>query len=76
MDVSPVQCDLAFAGLTTLSVGQNVILAHASAVDVYRREFKPKQGGVIGITLNGDWQMPWDDTPESEAALYHTTGKC
>ena len=25
-----------------------------------------KQNGVIGITLNGDWSEPWDDSPESE----------
>ncbi len=33
---------------------------------LYREEFKPNQGGQIGLTLNGDWQMPWDDNPESE----------
>ncbi|KIY67180.1 glycoside hydrolase family 1 protein [Cylindrobasidium torrendii FP15055 ss-10] len=52
-------------------VGQNVVLAHASAVKAYREEYKPTQGGVIGITLNGDWQMPWDDTPENIAAAQH-----
>ncbi|KAF7337788.1 Glycoside hydrolase family 1 protein [Mycena sanguinolenta] len=46
-------------------VGHNVILSHASAVKLYRDEFKPLQGGQIGITLNGDWQMPYDDSPES-----------
>ena len=48
-----------------LSVGHNLIIAHASAVKVYREEFKPTQVGQIGITLNGDWQMPYDDDPES-----------
>ncbi|KAF8919779.1 glycoside hydrolase family 1 protein [Mucidula mucida] len=52
-------------------VGQSVLLAHAAAVDVYRKEFKAKQGGVIGITLNGDWQMPWDDSPENIEAAQH-----
>ena len=47
------------------SVGHNVILSHAYAAKLYREEFKPKQGGQIGITLNGDWQMPYDDSPES-----------
>lgn len=51
--------------LCTHSVGQNVILSHASAVKVYREVFKPVQKGQIGITLNGDWQMPYDDNPES-----------
>ena len=50
----------------TPSVGHNVILAHAAAVHLYRAEFKGSQGGQIGITLNGDWAIPWDQTPESE----------
>ncbi len=49
------------------SVGHNVILAHAYAVKVYREDFKEKQGGQIGVTLNGDWAMPYDDSPESKS---------
>ncbi|TMW61561.1 hypothetical protein Poli38472_012752 [Pythium oligandrum] len=36
----------------------NLLLAHARAVDVYRKEFKDAQGGRIGITLNCDWREP------------------
>ncbi|KII91962.1 glycoside hydrolase family 1 protein [Plicaturopsis crispa FD-325 SS-3] len=49
-------------------VGHSVILAHARAVQLYRNEFKSRQGGQIGITLNGDWAMPWDQSPENVAA--------
>ncbi|KAJ6601188.1 beta-glucosidase [Mycena vulgaris] len=52
-------------------VGHSVILAHAHAVKLYREEFKSKQGGQIGITLNGDWQMPYDDSPENVEAAQH-----
>lgn len=52
------------------SVGHNVILSHAHAVKVYREEFKAKQGGEIGITLNGDWAMPYDDSPQSKHSLH------
>ncbi|KAJ7075330.1 beta-glucosidase [Mycena belliarum] len=52
-------------------VGHNVILSHAYATKLYREEFKSKQGGQIGITLNGDWQMPYDDSPENVAAAQH-----
>jgi len=38
--------------------GHNVLLAHAYAVDLYRREFQSKQGGHIGITNNQDWREP------------------
>lgn len=46
-------------------VAHNLIIAHAHAVKIYREEFKERQGGMIGITLNGDYYMPYDDKPES-----------
>lgn len=33
------------------SIAHHLILAHAQTVDIYRREFKPEQKGIIGITL-------------------------
>ena len=42
------------------------MIAHAYAVKLYREEFKVKQGGTIGITLNGDWVMPYDNSPERQ----------
>ncbi|KAL7415189.1 glycoside hydrolase family 1 protein [Mrakia frigida] len=45
-------------------VGHSVILAHGYAARMYRKDFKPTQQGVIGITLNGDWAEPFSDTPE------------
>ena len=42
------------------------MIAHANVVKMYRDEFKPSIGGTIGITLNGDWVVPYDDSPESE----------
>ena len=33
------------------SLGNNLILTHARAVDLYRRNYQREQGGVIGITL-------------------------
>ncbi|EJD41564.1 beta-glucosidase 1B [Auricularia subglabra TFB-10046 SS5] len=50
-------------------VAHSEIIAHAYAVKAYRDDFKPTQHGQIGITLNGDWKMPYDDSPENiEAA--------
>jgi beta-glucosidase/6-phospho-beta-glucosidase/beta-galactosidase len=47
-------------------VGHNQIVAHASAAKLYINNYKPKQNGIIGITLNGDWAEPYDDSPESK----------
>jgi beta-glucosidase len=41
------------------------MIAHANVVKMYREEFK-SNGSMIGITLNGDWVVPYDDSPESE----------
>lgn len=35
-------------------VGHSILLAHATAVKIYRQEVKPRYGGEIGITLNGN----------------------
>ncbi|KAH9851024.1 beta-glucosidase 1B [Lenzites betulinus] len=53
------------------TVGHHVILSHAYATKLYREEFKAAQGGSIGITLNGDWALPYDDSPENVAAAQH-----
>ncbi|WWC73867.1 uncharacterized protein I206_107839 [Kwoniella pini CBS 10737] len=50
-------------------VGHNILISHASAAKLYINDFKPTQGGKIGITLNGDWTEPYDESPENiEAA--------
>ncbi|KAL6238975.1 hypothetical protein BDW75DRAFT_200059 [Aspergillus navahoensis] len=46
-------------------VGHNILVAHGTVVKIYREEFKARDGGEIGITLNGDWAEPWD--PENPA---------
>ena len=47
------------------SSAHSIIYAHALAVKAYREDFKPTQKGQIGITLNGDWAMPYDDNQAS-----------
>lgn len=39
-------------------VGHNLLVAHGTAVKIYREEFKPHRGGEIGITLNGSLVLP------------------
>lgn len=46
-------------------VGHSLLIAHARAAKAYQKDFAPTQKGVIGITLNGDWAEPYDNTPEN-----------
>lgn len=52
-------------------VGHHIILAHARACQLYRDSFKTAQAGKIGITLNGDWAEPWDESPDSKSGGKH-----
>lgn len=40
-------------------VGHSLLIAHGTAVKVYRDEFQEKDGGKIAITLNGTSVMSW-----------------
>lgn len=57
-------------GVAVYRAGHNLLLAHAKAVDVYRKEFQSDQGGRIGVTLNANWMEPSDkyDKDSVEAA--------
>lgn len=50
------------------TVGHSLLVSHAHAAKIYHDEFK-HQKGEVGITLNGDWAEPWDQTPESKLSL-------
>ncbi|XP_015696785.2 beta-glucosidase 32-like isoform X1 [Oryza brachyantha] len=49
-------------------VAHHLLLAHASAVSLYRQKYQAIQGGQIGLTLLGWWHEPKTDTPEDAAA--------
>ena len=53
------------------TVGRNLLLAHAEAVDLYRSMFQEAQGGKIGIVLVSHWFTPFDEhsAADVEAAL-------
>ena len=42
--------------------GHNVLIAHAMAVDIYRKNYQATQKGKIGITNNCDWAEPYDNS--------------
>ncbi|PKA54141.1 Beta-glucosidase 24 [Apostasia shenzhenica] len=47
------------------TVAHNLLLAHAEAVQLYREEYQPTQGGKIGITMLADWLVPYDNSPQN-----------
>jgi beta-glucosidase/6-phospho-beta-glucosidase/beta-galactosidase len=47
-------------------VAHHLLLAHAQAVHVYRRDFQAEQGGVIGISIAGDYRYPADPDRRSD----------
>ncbi|KAG5177022.1 beta-glucosidase, family GH1 [Tribonema minus] len=59
-----ITCD---DGSKVYMAAHNVLRAHAAAVDIYRREYKAQQGGVIGITLNCNWNEPVPDKDPAAA---------
>lgn len=48
------------------TAAHNMLLCHANAVGIYRKEFAAKQGGKIGITLNSDFTMPLNPDSKRE----------
>ena len=42
----------------------HILLAHAAAVDTYRRRYAPEQGGRVGIALSIIWPEPLSDSAE------------
>lgn len=43
-------------------VAHNFLLAHATAVKVYRDKYQASQKGQIGITLNSPWTIPYSES--------------
>ncbi|KAI4342606.1 hypothetical protein MLD38_027213 [Melastoma candidum] len=46
----------------------NLLLAHAAAVNIYRKKYQEKQGGMIGIVMSAPWYEPYSDTPADRLA--------
>ncbi|XP_015691520.1 LOW QUALITY PROTEIN: beta-glucosidase 18-like [Oryza brachyantha] len=46
----------------------NVVLSHATAVEIYRRKYQSKQRGMIGMVLYSTWYEPLTDVPEDRLA--------
>lgn len=49
-------------------VAHHQLLAHAAAVAVYRKKFKEKQGGEIGLVVDCEWAESYSDKTEDRVA--------
>ncbi|KAL8122289.1 hypothetical protein AgCh_018874 [Apium graveolens] len=50
-------------------VGHNVLLAHGTATDIYRKMYKQKQNGIVGLAFDTFWYEPTtNSTADIEAA--------
>ncbi|GAB4846364.1 hypothetical protein Ancab_025370 [Ancistrocladus abbreviatus] len=47
----------------------NMLLAHATAVKLYREQFQSKQGGSIGIVVHSFWFEPYQDNEFDREAV-------
>ncbi|KAE8683030.1 putative beta-glucosidase 41 [Hibiscus syriacus] len=60
---APGRCSTGFCRFGNSStepyiVAHNVLLSHAAVVDIYRKNYKDKQNGSIGISLDVKWYVP------------------
>ncbi|KAF5197214.1 Beta-glucosidase protein, partial [Thalictrum thalictroides] len=61
-------CKEGNSGKEPYIVMHHMILAHASAAQLYKQKYKAKQRGEIGIAILGNWFLPYSDLPEDLAA--------
>ncbi|KAL5990479.1 hypothetical protein ACLOJK_011381 [Asimina triloba] len=72
----PAHCSAPFGNCTAGNsaiepyiAAHNVILAHATATEIYRRKYQAKQGGQIGIVTSACWYEPLRDIPADKAVV-------
>ncbi|GAB4828121.1 hypothetical protein Ancab_035036 [Ancistrocladus abbreviatus] len=61
-------CSAGNSAMEPYIVGHNLILCHASAVDLYRKKYQAHQKGKIGIALATTWILPINTTLASRKA--------
>ncbi|KAK3042438.1 hypothetical protein RJ639_000162 [Escallonia herrerae] len=59
-------CEVGDSGTESYRVAHHLILAHSAAVQLYREKYQADHGGQIGISLNTEWMVPYDETSEKD----------
>lgn len=57
-----------FCCLFASRCGHNLLLAHASAVQLYRQKYKASQGGQLSFSTLVTWPEPASDSPADQQA--------
>lgn len=60
------RCGIGNSSTEPYVAAHNVLLAHASAVNLYKQKYQAKQKGLIGITLDAKWYEPLNTTSEDD----------
>uniref|UniRef100_A0A2N9HWS4 Beta-glucosidase n=1 Tax=Fagus sylvatica TaxID=28930 RepID=A0A2N9HWS4_FAGSY len=65
----PGPCPAGNSSTEPYIVSHNLLLAHATAVRLYKKKFQEIQGGQIGISLVGQYFEPYSASSEDKAAV-------
>ncbi|KAG0622012.1 hypothetical protein M758_3G065000 [Ceratodon purpureus] len=63
---TPPKCSAGNSNTEPYIVSHHALLSHAHTVDMYRKEFKDAQKGVIGITTDCTWYTPLNSSSNSD----------
>ncbi|CAN0878571.1 Beta-glucosidase 24 [Linum grandiflorum] len=61
-------CDVGNSGTEPYIVSHNQLLAHATVVQLYKEKYQATQKGIIGMSMNVDWFIPYSSSEEDERA--------
>lgn len=56
-------------GVAYYECGRNILLANAKAYHIYDKEFRPSQGGEVGIVVSMEWPIPESDSLDDLEAV-------
>ncbi|CAN0862150.1 Beta-glucosidase 24 [Linum grandiflorum] len=59
-------CDQGNSGTEPYIVAHNLLLSHSAAVQLYKEKYQAAQKGKIGIALNSNWFVPFNESSQKD----------